>query len=128
LTIRPIRESSSIFIFQKEDNQSLWFSFYIIETGILRAIYTFDVNANQRTMSESMLPGTVAGEFTFLSGTKRNAKVVAERDSVIWEMKRSEWDRMGKDWVDGREQVARMLMRCTGEETEVLMVSQGLSS
>lgn len=33
-----------------------------------------------------MLPGTIAGEMTFLAGSRRNATVIAERDCQLWRM------------------------------------------
>jgi SulP family sulfate permease len=89
--------------------ESLWSigdkadAMYVLETGILReslsvsivlqspseydnagAIYDFPDSA--QTVYESMLPGTIAGEMTFLAGSKRNATVVAERDCELWRM------------------------------------------
>lgn len=48
------------------------------------AIYDFPDTA--QSVTESMLPGTIAGEMTFLAGSRRNATVVAERDCVLWRM------------------------------------------
>jgi len=57
---------------------------YIIESGILRAMYKF---ANQTpTIEESMVPGTVAGELSALSNLPRNATVVVERQAVLWKL------------------------------------------
>ena len=57
---------------------------YVLESGILRAVYDFP-DTKQR-ISESMLPGTVAGEHTFLAAGRRNATVIAERDCQLWKM------------------------------------------
>jgi hypothetical protein len=57
---------------------------YIIESGILRAIYKF---ANYTpTIEESMVPGTLAGELSALSNSPRNATVVVERQAVLWKL------------------------------------------
>jgi SulP family sulfate permease len=57
---------------------------YIIEAGILRAVYRF---ANQtQSIEESMVPGTLAGELSALSGLPRNATVVVERQAVLWKL------------------------------------------
>jgi SulP family sulfate permease len=80
-------------------------SFYVLETGILKAVYNFpnqlfDTSTpsagkssgcdndlvNNHAVSESMLPGTIAGEMTFLAGIKRNTSVFAERDCILWKM------------------------------------------
>lgn len=70
---------------------------YLIESGILRAMYSFDDPSKDPTVepsahddsgavrfSECILPGTVAGELGLLSGHPRNATVLAERQSTLW--------------------------------------------
>lgn len=71
-----------------------------------------------------MVAGTAAGEMTFLSRTKRNATVVAERDSVLWKMEVESHEEMGKreGWKFCR-MFEQCLMRIACEEQEVLMVS-----
>ena len=65
---------------------------YVLESGILKATYEFlDPESSTslpppQIISESMLPGTMAGEMTFLAASRRNATVVAERDAVLWKM------------------------------------------
>ncbi|ORY75647.1 sulfate transporter family-domain-containing protein [Leucosporidium creatinivorum] len=69
-------------------------SFYLIESGMLRATYVFTDRAH--SIVESMVAGTVAGEMSFLSRSKRNATVVAERDSVLWKMSIESHEELGK--------------------------------
>ena len=59
---------------------------YIIESGVLRALYRFAEHVP--TIEESMVPGTLAGELTGLSGLERNATVLVERDAVVWKLSR----------------------------------------
>jgi sulfate permease, SulP family len=57
---------------------------YLIEAGVLRASYSFaDFTP---CIEESMVPGTLAGELTALSGEPRNATVMVERDAVVWRL------------------------------------------
>ena len=70
------------------------YSFYMIESGMLRASYQFLENTH--SICESMVAGTIAGDMTFLSRTNRNATVVAERDSVLWRMEVSDHEELGK--------------------------------
>jgi len=57
---------------------------YIIEAGILRATYKFaDFTP---IIEESMVPGTLAGELSALSGESRNATVAAERQATLWKL------------------------------------------
>jgi len=57
---------------------------YILESGILRAIYKF--SDHTPTIEESMVPGTLAGELSALSDLPRNATVVVERQAVLWKL------------------------------------------
>ena len=59
---------------------------YIIESGVLKALYRFAEHVP--TIEESMVPGTLAGELTGLSGLERNATVLVERDAVVWKLSR----------------------------------------
>lgn len=61
---------------------------------------------------------------TFLSRTKRNTTVVAERDSVLWKMEVSAHEAMGgkEGWAFCRK-FEQILLRISSEEHEVLMVS-----
>lgn len=76
--------------------------FYMIESGMLRASYQFLDNTH--SICESMVAGTIAGDMTFLSRTKRNADVVAERDSVLWRMDIGDHEELGRKegWGFGR--------------------------
>jgi CRP-like cAMP-binding protein len=99
----------------------LLLSFYVIESGMLRANYTFADRSN--SMVESMVAGTVAGELSFLSRTKRNTDVVAERDSVLWKMDVQAHEELGKKegWTFGRR-FEEVVLKIAVAETEVLMV------
>jgi SulP family sulfate permease len=57
---------------------------YIIESGVLRASYRFADYAPP--VEESMVPGTLAGELSALSGLARNATVVVEQSCVLWKL------------------------------------------
>lgn len=57
---------------------------YIVESGILRATYYFADPTPP--MVETMVPGTIAGELSMLSGLERNATCVVERAAVLWKL------------------------------------------
>jgi sulfate permease, SulP family len=65
---------------QGDDSDGL----YIIESGVLRASYLFADYSP--TTEESMVPGTLAGELSALSGMPRNSTVVVERQAVLWKL------------------------------------------
>ncbi|GAA5977360.1 hypothetical protein JCM5350_002440 [Sporobolomyces pararoseus] len=95
-------------------------AFYVIESGILRANYVFPDHSH--SVNESMVAGTVAGELSFLSRTKRNTNVVAERDSVLWKMEVSSHEELGKKegWQFARK-FEEVLLKIANAESEVLM-------
>jgi SulP family sulfate permease len=57
---------------------------YVIESGVLRARYTFADRAD--CMEESMVGGTLAGELSALADLPRNATVMVEQNSVLWKL------------------------------------------
>jgi SulP family sulfate permease len=57
---------------------------YIVESGILRAVYKF--SDHTLSIEESMVPGTLAGELSALSSLPRNATVVVEHSAVLWKL------------------------------------------
>lgn len=97
----------------------------MIEAGMLRAVYI--LSDGSHSISESMVAGTVAGELSFLSRTKRNTNVVAERDSVLWKMDVDAHERMGKElgWATARK-FEETVLKIAVAETEVLMVRRTL--
>lgn len=70
-----------------------------------------------------MVAGTVAGEMSFLSRSRRDANVVAERDSVLWRMTTDAHDDMGRKegWAFCRR-FEQCLLNIATEERDVLMV------
>ena len=68
---------------------------YLIESGSLRATYTYGDHG--KTISETMVAGTIAGDLSTLSDTRRNATVVAERVCALWMLGKDELDRMERD-------------------------------
>ena len=65
---------------------------YIVESGLLRAVYTFQNSAED--FEESMVPGTLAGELSTISNTPRNCTVVVEHPGVLWKMSRDSLHRL----------------------------------
>ncbi|GAA6005747.1 hypothetical protein JCM10207_005320 [Rhodosporidiobolus poonsookiae] len=95
-------------------------AFYVIESGMLRANYAFADRSH--SMSESMVAGTVAGELSFLSRSKRNTTVLAERDSVLWKLDVKAHEELGKKegWLFARK-FEEVVLKIAVSETEVLM-------
>ena len=92
---------------------------YIIESGVLRALYRFAENSP--TIEESMVPGTLAGELTGLSGLERNATVMVERDAVVWKLSHNKLKVLEKE----RPELARVLTRLVLRGDRSLQYSYG---
>jgi len=82
---------------------------YIIESGVLRALYRFAEHSP--AVEESMVPGTLAGELTGLSGLERNATVSVERDAVVWKLSREKLGLLEKERPKLARVVTRLVMR-----------------
>lgn len=65
---------------------------YVVQAGVLRARYSF-ADFSQR-IEECMVPGTLAGELSALSGEPRNATCLVERDAVLWRLSREALDEL----------------------------------
>jgi SulP family sulfate permease len=114
------------------DNLTRLNSFYLIQSGILKASYAWPTllplknDPSMATQSlerkhqveESMLPGTVAGDHTFLAQLNRNTNVTAETDAVLWKMDRTSWAKID---INSREIVGIGLLKMAAVEEEVLI-------
>ena len=83
---------------------------YIIEAGILRAIYHFSDPA--RSIEESMVPGTLAGELSALSGLPRNATTVVEQPAVVWRLSMDAMRRMEKEEPELAREFLGLVLKC----------------
>lgn len=82
---------------------------YIIESGVLRALYRFAEHSP--VVEESMVPGTLAGELTGLSGLERNATVLVDRDAVVWKLSREKLKVLEKEQPELARVFTRLVMR-----------------
>lgn len=83
---------------------------YLIEHGVMRAIYRFKVDHAQ-PVEESMVSGTLAGELSALSKTPRNATVTAERECVLWMLSLSELDRLEREQPDVAKTFIKLILK-----------------
>lgn len=59
-----------------------------------------------------MVAGTVAGDLSMLSGTRRNATVVAERDGVVWRLDRDSLSRLESEKPEVAREFIKIVLRC----------------
>lgn len=84
---------------------------YIVEDGILRAIYQF---ADHTTPThETMVPGTLAGELSTLSGLERNASCVVERDAKVWKLSVENLGRLQAEEPELAREFTQLVLKCT---------------
>ncbi|WVQ82197.1 hypothetical protein IAT38_004325 [Cryptococcus sp. DSM 104549] len=91
---------------------------YLIEVGCLRATYAYDEHTS--LVQETMVAGTIAGDLSTLSGTRRNCTVVAERDSVLWKLDAEGLGKMEKEVPDVAREFIRIVLKAVAEEQDVL--------
>ncbi|KAF9652510.1 hypothetical protein BDM02DRAFT_3089083 [Thelephora ganbajun] len=92
---------------------------YIIESGVLRALYQFAEHSP--TIEESMVPGTLAGELTGLSGLERNATVLVERDAVVWKLSREKLKALEQEQPELARIFTRLVMRAAKVDYDILL-------
>lgn len=79
--LQKIHAPAGLVLWNKNDPPD---GLYLIQSGVLRASYEFVEHAP--CVEESMVGGTIAGELSALSGLPRNARVVVEREAVLWKL------------------------------------------
>lgn len=82
---------------------------YIIQSGVLRASYKFAEHTP--VIEESMVSGTLAGELSALSGLPRNARVVVERDVVLWKLSPEGMKRLEEDMPHLAQWFVRLVLK-----------------
>jgi len=82
---------------------------YIVESGVLRASYKF--TEHSPVIEESMVSGTLAGELSALSGMPRNARVVVERQAVLWKLSLENMHRLEKEQPHLAQTFVRLVLK-----------------
>ena len=82
---------------------------YIVESGILRATYRFADPTPP--MVESMVPGTIAGELSALSGLERNATCTVERQAVLWKLSTENLARLEREHPELARAFTRLILK-----------------
>lgn len=82
---------------------------YLIETGSLRATYSYDNHTKE--VQETMVAGTIAGDLSTLSGTTRNATAVAERDCVLWKLDLEGLEKLEREHPDVARRFTRIVLK-----------------
>ncbi|KAF8883675.1 sulfate transporter family-domain-containing protein [Mucidula mucida] len=108
---------------------------YIIEKGVLRALYVFkswgsgsgleaeDDDDGVPHIEESMVSGTLAGELTALSNMPRNTTMMVERDVVLWKLTRDALGRMQADEPAFARMFVEAVLKAAKIDYDILMAA-----
>ncbi|MCJ1475596.1 hypothetical protein MMC13_004259 [Lambiella insularis] len=91
-------------------------SFYILESGLLRAEYVLD----QGTFSELIVSGTTCGELPFFSGTTRTSSTTADTDCVTWELNVNKWEEMQQQEPALAREMLTISLKLTSERMDAI--------
>ncbi|KAF8429985.1 sulfate transporter family-domain-containing protein [Boletus edulis BED1] len=94
---------------------------YIIQSGVLRASYKFAEHTP--IIEESMVSGTLAGELSALSGLARNARVVVERDAVLWRLSAESMKKLEEEHPHFAQQFVRLVLKSAKVDTDTLLAA-----
>ncbi|OAX35963.1 hypothetical protein K503DRAFT_696020 [Rhizopogon vinicolor AM-OR11-026] len=94
---------------------------YIIESGILRASYKFAEHSP--VIEESMVSGTVAGELSALSGMPRNARVVVERQAVLWKLSSENLRRLETEKPRLAQTFVQLVLKAAKVDADILLAA-----
>ncbi|KAJ9102047.1 hypothetical protein QFC19_004975 [Naganishia cerealis] len=113
--LAPVHAKAGETIWERDEMAD---ALYLIESGCLRATYEYEDHCE--LIQETMVAGTVAGELTMLSASKRNATVVAERDSKLWKLDQQGLEKMEKERPEIARRFIKIVLKVANEEADVL--------
>ncbi|OJA08461.1 hypothetical protein AZE42_05050 [Rhizopogon vesiculosus] len=94
---------------------------YIIESGILRASYKFAEHSP--VIEESMVSGTLAGELSALSGMPRNARVIVERQAVLWKLSSENLRRLETEKPRLAQIFVQLVLKAAKVDADILLAA-----
>lgn len=89
-------------------------SFYLLESGILRA----DYETPQGNYYELIVASRPCGELPFFGETPRTATVRAEDDCVVWFLSREKWEELKEREPKIAQELLRVCLKLTTERME----------
>ncbi|KZT04035.1 uncharacterized protein LAESUDRAFT_658528 [Laetiporus sulphureus 93-53] len=105
----------TVLWYQGDDPDGL----YLVESGVLRAVYRF--NEHTAPTEESMVPGTIAGELSALSGLPRNATCVVERQAVLWKLSVEDLHRLEVEHPELAREFTRLVLKAAKLDYDILI-------
>lgn len=90
--------------------------FFLLEDGLMRA----DYDLPQGKFSELIARGRPFGELPFFSQTPRTARMIAEKDSITWQLAAERWRDLQKEVPDLAQELLKMSLKLTKERMDVI--------
>ncbi|KAK7681788.1 hypothetical protein QCA50_015135 [Cerrena zonata] len=97
---------------------------YIVESGILRATYRFAEYLSPT--HETMVPGTLAGELSTLSGQERNARCVVERQATVWKLTSQNLSRLENEQPEFSRTFMKLVLKAAKLDYDTLIAALAL--
>ncbi|CAL1702683.1 unnamed protein product [Somion occarium] len=94
---------------------------YIVESGILRATYYFAEHVSPT--HETMVPGTLAGELSALSGLERNCRCVVERQAALWKLTTKNLSRLENEQPEFARTFTKLVLRAAKLDYDTLIAA-----
>ncbi|TFK22839.1 hypothetical protein FA15DRAFT_671086 [Coprinopsis marcescibilis] len=94
---------------------------YILESGILRAVYRFANSAQD--FEESMVAGTVAGELSALADSPRNCTVTVEHAAVLWKLNKSNLQRLQNEQPELGRVFIQLVLKAAKIDYDILLTA-----
>jgi sulfate permease, SulP family len=90
--------------------------FYLLEDGLMRA----DYDLPQGKFSELIARGRPFGELPFFSQTARTATMIADKDSVAWQLSADKWKDLQADLPEVAQELLKISLKLTKERMDVI--------
>lgn len=90
--------------------------FYLLEDGLMRA----DYDLPQGKFSELIARGRPFGELPFFSQTPRTATMIADKDSVVWQLDGPRWKELQAELPGVAQELLKISLKLTKERMDVI--------
>lgn len=90
--------------------------FYLLEDGLMRADYELP----QGKFSELIARGRPFGELPFFSQTPRTATMIADKDSVVWQLSADRWKDVQTELPEVAQELLKISLKLTKERMDVI--------
>ncbi|KAH8111668.1 sulfate anion transporter [Phellopilus nigrolimitatus] len=94
---------------------------YVLAAGVLRARY--GLRAGRDAVAEVMVGGTLAGELSALAGEPRNARVVVERDALMWRLGMQDLEALEREAPELARTFVHLVLKVAKTDYDILLAA-----